>query len=149
MSRLDDWCDEASFVDWEQTAGTRSDWLTAHQRLVAEGHSATLAHASAGQRVVAVPAAGRGDAMTAADSDDRRRRDRIKRRRASWSQAVTFGVITVVLVVIWALTGAGFFWPAFVMLGFAVALAAQARRAFAHDVTDADIDRELRSRQRP
>ncbi len=88
--------------------------------------------------------------MTAADSDDRRwARDRIKRRRAFWSQAITFGVITVVLIVIWALTGAGFFWPAFVMLGFAVALAAQARRAFARDVTDADIDRELRSRQRP
>ncbi len=46
MSRLDDWCDQNSFVDWEQTVNTLPDWPTAHRRLVAEEHSATLAHAS-------------------------------------------------------------------------------------------------------
>jgi hypothetical protein len=42
MSRLDDWCDEASFVDWDQDAADLPDWQTAFRHLVADGTSADL-----------------------------------------------------------------------------------------------------------
>jgi hypothetical protein len=45
---------------------------------------------------------------------------------------------------IWAIAGAGFFWRIFPMLGFAVALAAQARKVFGSGISEAPIDREVR-----
>jgi len=46
MDRLDDWCDEATFVDWEQPGSELPDWKTSHAHIVAEGQSATLTYAS-------------------------------------------------------------------------------------------------------
>jgi hypothetical protein len=46
MSRLDDWCDEATFVDWEQANADMPDWQVGHARLVTEGQVARLAQAS-------------------------------------------------------------------------------------------------------
>ena len=44
MSRLDEWCDEATFVDWEQASVGLPDWQDGYQRLVASGHAASLGH---------------------------------------------------------------------------------------------------------
>jgi hypothetical protein len=46
MAHLDDWCDEATFVDWEQASEDLADWQTSYRRLVADGQAASLAHAS-------------------------------------------------------------------------------------------------------
>jgi hypothetical protein len=46
MSRLDDWCDEASFVDWEQDTAVLPGWRESHRRIVPDGTSADLTHAS-------------------------------------------------------------------------------------------------------
>jgi hypothetical protein len=46
MARLDDWCDEATFVDWEQTSADLPDWQTAFDRLTADGQSPNLMHPS-------------------------------------------------------------------------------------------------------
>jgi hypothetical protein len=46
MSRLDDWCDEATFVDWEQASTDLPDWQDGYQRLVADGQAASLTHAT-------------------------------------------------------------------------------------------------------
>ena len=37
MTRIDDWCDEATFVSWEQADGVLPDWDDAYQRLVEHG----------------------------------------------------------------------------------------------------------------
>jgi heme-degrading monooxygenase HmoA len=42
MSRIDDWCDEATFVDWEQAAADLPDWQDGYRRLVASGQAANL-----------------------------------------------------------------------------------------------------------
>jgi quinol monooxygenase YgiN len=42
MSRLDDWCDEAAFVDWEQATAELPDWQVGYSRLSADGHAASL-----------------------------------------------------------------------------------------------------------
>ena len=47
MAGLDDWCDEATFVDWDQDDSKLPDWQTAYQHLVADGQSAKLPHGTA------------------------------------------------------------------------------------------------------
>jgi heme-degrading monooxygenase HmoA len=42
MSRLDDWCSEASFVDWEQVSAQLPDWQESYRRIRADGTSANL-----------------------------------------------------------------------------------------------------------
>jgi heme-degrading monooxygenase HmoA len=49
MARLDDWCDEATFADWEQAGPELPDWPTSYRHIVAEGTSASLRHPSAEQ----------------------------------------------------------------------------------------------------
>ena len=46
MSRLDDWCDEASFVDWVQETADLPGWQESYRRIVADGTSAMLSRAS-------------------------------------------------------------------------------------------------------
>ena len=55
MARLDGWCDEASFVDWEQEDAVLPDWRTAFDRLVAEGRSAGLSRASPANATLSFP----------------------------------------------------------------------------------------------
>jgi|SRR5215470_14748666 hypothetical protein len=55
MARLDDWCDEATFVDWEQASAELPDWQTSYRRLVADGQAASLTHASDAQQTRAFP----------------------------------------------------------------------------------------------
>jgi hypothetical protein len=47
MSRVDDWCDEATFAEWVQDSAELPDWNTSYQRVVAEGQSASLTNGSA------------------------------------------------------------------------------------------------------
>jgi hypothetical protein len=46
MSRIDDWCDEATFVDWEQADADLPDWQDSYGRLVASGQAADLTGAT-------------------------------------------------------------------------------------------------------
>jgi quinol monooxygenase YgiN len=45
-ARLDHYCDEATFVDWEQTSGELPDWQTGWRHLVADGQAAQLTDAT-------------------------------------------------------------------------------------------------------
>lgn len=56
MARLDDWCDEATFVSWEQISEDPPDWQTGYRRLVADGQAASLTHASDAHQTRAFPA---------------------------------------------------------------------------------------------
>lgn len=57
-------------------------------------------------------------------------------------------MLNVVLIGIWALTGAGYFWPMWVILGTVLGLGGEAWNIyFRRDVTDADIDREVQRRR--
>jgi hypothetical protein len=55
MERLDQYCDEASFVDWEQDSPDLPDWQTNWRHLVADGQSAELTNASAANQARAFP----------------------------------------------------------------------------------------------
>jgi hypothetical protein len=46
MSRIDEWCDEATFADWEQASVDLPDWQDGFERIVASGQAASLTHAT-------------------------------------------------------------------------------------------------------
>ena len=46
MESLDEWCDEASFVEWEQPTPEFPDWMVAYDRLVSDGRSPALSRPS-------------------------------------------------------------------------------------------------------
>jgi hypothetical protein len=35
MAGLDNWCDEATFVDWRHEGSELPDWMTSYERLIA------------------------------------------------------------------------------------------------------------------
>jgi hypothetical protein len=55
MGRLDHYCDEATFVDWEQDSPDLPDWHTNHRHLVADGTAAELTHPSDANQTRAFP----------------------------------------------------------------------------------------------
>jgi hypothetical protein len=55
MDRLDHYCDEATFVDWEQDRPDLPDWPTSHRHLVADGQAAELTHPSGENQTRAFP----------------------------------------------------------------------------------------------
>ena len=55
MRHIDDWCDEATFADWDTDSPDLPDWQTSYQRIVADGQAATLTQASAAHLTRAFP----------------------------------------------------------------------------------------------
>jgi hypothetical protein len=72
-------------------------------------------------------------------------RKRLERRRNLSGTVVAYIVVNALLIGVWATTGAGYFWPGWVIAGWGVALVLGAWDAyFRRPITDADIDAELR-----
>ena len=53
--RLDHFCDEATFVNWEQDSPDLPDWQTSWRHLVADGKVAQLTHPSDANQTRAFP----------------------------------------------------------------------------------------------
>jgi len=49
--RLDHYCDEATFVDWEQALPDLPDWQTSWRHLTADGKAADLTHPSPANQI--------------------------------------------------------------------------------------------------
>jgi uncharacterized membrane protein len=87
-------------------------------------------------------------------TDDAREmaRKRIKSRRDFWALLATLIVVGAFLIVIWWVTGAPrYFWPAWPLLGFGLAIIFSGLNAFGimnRDVTEGDIDAELARKNR-
>lgn len=76
-------------------------------------------------------------------------RHRIKARRGFWNMLLVFGVVVVILNVIWLVSGSGSYWPMWPMIGLGIATLFTAINVFGmgnRPITDADIDREVRKR---
>lgn len=56
MSHIDEWCDEATFVDWDQAGEDMPDWQDGYARIVESGQPASLTSASAAHHTRAFPA---------------------------------------------------------------------------------------------
>ncbi|MCD2195448.1 2TM domain-containing protein [Actinomycetospora endophytica] len=83
-------------------------------------------------------------------ADDDPRADaigRLKHRQSFQQNALIFAGVAVLLVVIWAISGAGYFWPVFPIVGLAIALGAQAFQLYGQrPISEDDIQREMRRR---
>ena len=78
-------------------------------------------------------------------SDYERARVRLEKKRKFRSDFVAYVVVNAFLVGIWALTGAGYFWPGWVLAGWGVGLILTAWDVFLRqDVTEEAIQREMR-----
>ena len=81
--------------------------------------------------------------------DDQERRDaaikRIKNKRDFRNGLVIYVVINAFLVGVWAFSGAGYFWPAWPMLGLGVVLAFQGWDAYRVEkpISEEEIRREM------
>jgi hypothetical protein len=70
---------------------------------------------------------------------------RVLRKRKFRGDVVAYLVINAFLVVIWAVSGFGYFWPVWVLGGWGVLLVLDGWDAYyRHDVTEQDIQREMR-----
>ena len=75
-------------------------------------------------------------------------RKRVQARRDFGAHLVSYLVVNAFLILVWAVTGAGYFWPIWVIGGWGVGLALHAWDTFLRKpVTEADVDAEL-TRQR-
>ena len=88
--------------------------------------------------------------MTFVDEDLRKTaRDRIRKRRDFGAHLVAYIVVNAMLIGIWAFTGAGYFWPAWVLFGWGIGVVMNAWDVFfRRPVTEHDIDREVRKLER-
>lgn len=69
---------------------------------------------------------------------------RLKAKRDFKVHLATYLIINALLVGIWLLSGKGYFWPAWVMIGWGVGLAFNAWTAyFQRPISEADIRREM------
>jgi hypothetical protein len=79
------------------------------------------------------------------DADREQARKHVQERRDFGSHVVAYVVINAFLIVVWAITGVGYFWPALVLAGWGAGLVLHAWEVFVRrPITEADIDAELR-----
>jgi hypothetical protein len=55
FDRIDDWCDEATFVDWEQAGENLADWQESYECLLTYGQVAALTTPSDAHHIRAFP----------------------------------------------------------------------------------------------
>ena len=87
------------------------------------------------------------------DQQDERRAaaiERITDRREFRSHAFIYCAVNALLVVIWAGTGGGYFWPIWVIAGWGLGLAAHAWKTYGEKpISEADIVDEMHRVEHP
>ncbi len=80
--------------------------------------------------------------------DDERRAAAVKRleeKRDFRTHIVTYVVVNSFLVGIWAVTGSGYFWPVWPILGWGIGLVLHAWTIYGQrPITESDIEAEMR-----
>lgn len=72
-------------------------------------------------------------------------RKRVERKRKFAGDIVAYVVVNLFLIGIWAVSGFGYFWPGWVLAGWAVLLVLDAWNVyFRRPITEADVEKELR-----
>ena len=82
------------------------------------------------------------------DRDERRELaiKRLKEKRDFKTHVAVYLIVNTMLVVIWAATGAGYFWPIWPIAGWGVGLAFNAWTAYRQrPITEDDIRKEMQS----
>jgi fatty acid desaturase len=72
---------------------------------------------------------------------------RLYAKRGLQAHAVTFLLVNVMLIAIWAIAGGGMFWPLFPILGWSIALAINAVGVYSVGPREDRIQAEIRRMQ--
>jgi hypothetical protein len=68
---------------------------------------------------------------------------RLKKKRDFSTHVVIYVIVNAMLVGIWAVTGAGFFWPIFPLLGWGIGVGANAWDVYGRKpITEDEVQRE-------
>ena len=68
---------------------------------------------------------------------------RLKKKRDFRTHVVIYVIVNAMLVGIWAVTGAGFFWPVFPILGWGIGVGANAWDVYGRKpITEDEVQRE-------
>lgn len=98
-----------------------------------------------------IPTVGRQNEKGLEMTDDRRQWaiGRVRAKRAFWVHLSVYILVNAFLVVVWAASSAGYFWPVWPMLGWGIGVAAHALSVFLAptEVSEERIDRELQGRR--
>jgi hypothetical protein len=70
---------------------------------------------------------------------------RIRAKRGFWVHFATYLAVNALLVVIWAVTSPGYFWPIWPILGWGIGVAANAVGVFLRpqEISEERIEREM------
>ena len=83
-------------------------------------------------------------------TEDQRHRavQRIRAKRAFWTHFATYLAVNALLVVIWAVTSPGYFWPIWPILGWGIGVGANAVGVFLRpqEISEERIEREMQGR---
>ena len=75
--------------------------------------------------------------------------ERIEKKQEFHAHLLAYVLVNAMLVGIWAVTGAGFFWPVFPLLGWGIGIAFHAWDTYRiGEPSEAQIEREVRRLQR-
>lgn len=74
---------------------------------------------------------------------------RLKKRRDFYGHLLIYVLVNGFLVIIWALTGQGFFWPGVVLGAWGIGLLANAWEVFGRQIDEERIQREMQRLQAP
>ena len=81
-------------------------------------------------------------------TDREQARKRVEKKHKFHGDVVAYVIINVLLIGIWALSGAGYFWPGWVLAVWGVLLLLDAWNLyFRRPITEAEIDEEMRRRR--
>ena len=87
--------------------------------------------------------------MSQAVSEREQARRALEAKRKFRGDAVAYVAVNLFLIVVWLLTGHGYFWPAWVLAGWGVFLALDGWNAhFRRPINEEDIEAEMRRQTR-
>lgn len=75
----------------------------------------------------------------------------IKKKRDFWAHAVAYCIVNIFLIIVWYLTGHGYFWPVWVMGAWGIGLTFNAWDAYGRSssaISETEIQKEIERRQR-
>jgi len=70
---------------------------------------------------------------------------RLNTKRELRAHLFAYAVVNAVLIAIWAVTGAAFFWPILPMLGWGIGIVFHAWDVYRPPISEARIEREMRN----
>lgn len=88
------------------------------------------------------------DSRPATDDERTLARQHIDKRRGLQGGFVAYVLVNAFLVLVWWLTGGGYFWPAWILGGWGVGMLLGLWDYTRRPITDADVDEEVRRMRR-